>query len=151
MKTLLQIAKTPVRVSEKTVEARCDDLVAQISGRQDVVRFSQARATGQTLGISDRRYRAFGRAFWFEVKAEDGKLSREQLEFLGAEHACGELACCGGVEELKTVLTALRIETERQDHDDFALDICRRIVQDWQGRGIRGEKSPRKPRKEKTT
>lgn len=137
--------------TEKVVEHLCDQLVAAMSGKAGVVRFSQARATNQTRGISDRRYRILGVGLWFEVKSEkdDAQLSKEQRDFLLAELECGGLAACGGLEELQTVITAIRLEQRDEDRDGYALDVCRRIVKQWEGRGRRGEKKPRKPKKEK--
>lgn len=152
MADLLSIARRPNLASEKTVESRCDDLVAKISGKEAVVRFSQARETHQTEGIPDRRYRPFGVCLWFEVKSEkaDAQLTRHQAEFLRAELAGGELAACGTTTELVQVLDAIRTDLFGKEPDGHALAVCERIVQDWEGRGFRGEKKPRQPKKEKT-
>ena len=150
--SLLAIARRPNLSSEKTVEKWCDDLIAKISGKGAVVRFSQARETNQTLGISDRLYSPFGVDLWFEVKSEkpDAQLTRDQSVFLHARLAAGVCAACGTQVELVQVLDAIRADLFGKEADGHALALCERIVQDWEGRGFRGEKKTRQPRKEKS-
>lgn len=119
-----EVATSPRRCApEKQVERWCDDLVEKCSG--EVVRFSQSRATNQTRGISDRRYRLFGHAFWFEVKAEDGKLSNYQYDFISSEMECDCLAACGTHEDLAAFVAALR--RSRAD----AMELARVLLQRW--------------------
>lgn len=134
--------------SEAEVLKFCDSQIKQISGKSAVVRFSQANSTTQTPGIPDRRYRPFGVCVWFEAKSEkpDAQLTREQFDFLTSELAAGELAACGTTRELVQVLDALRGELFGTFADGHALAVCAGIVQDWQGRGFRGEKKPPKPK-----
>lgn len=56
------------------------------------VRFSQSRATHQTLGIPDRRFYCPARrvAVWWEAKTEVGHPSAGQLAFRAMCEACGE-------------------------------------------------------------
>jgi len=62
--------------------------------------FSQARPSMQTPGIPDRRYWAVGLAFWWEMKAEDGRLSPAQDEYLTRELDHGALGGCGTYQDL---------------------------------------------------
>jgi hypothetical protein len=128
--TTMAKRRAPVR-SEKAEEQLCDDLVARIAGRDAVVRFSQARATMQTLGIPDRRYRVHGVAFWFEVKAEDGKLTTAQHAFLLAEIECGNVASCGTLDELIRL-----VEAARKGHA-AAMGCAMAQLAHWVGRGYR--------------
>lgn len=100
MNELLRIATRRHVRSEKAEERLCDNLMAKLGFT--VVRFSQARATNQTLGIPDRRYRntTIGRAFWWEVKAANGKLSEQQFLFLRGEQGVGDSAGCGTLDDL---------------------------------------------------
>ena len=147
---LLTIARRKQLANEKTVEKWCDDLIAQIAGKQGVVRFSQARETNQTRGIADRLYSPWSCDVWFEVKSEkpDAQLSREQSVFLRARLEAGVLASCGRLDELRRTLDALREELFRDAPAGHALAVCAEIVQDWEGRGFRGEKKPRRSPKE---
>lgn len=128
--------RAPVR-SEKAEERLCDDLVARIAGREAVVRFSQARATNQTPGIPDRRYRLFGVALWFEIKAENGKLSAAQRDYLRAELACGSAAACGTLEDLSALLPVLREDRVAIVPGAELLDACTTLVDRWVARGLR--------------
>ncbi len=136
-RSLLEIATAPVRVREKVVEAQCDDVAARMGC--SVVRFSQARATRQSLGISDRRYRLRGVAFWFEVKPPDGQLTREQHVFLESEAECGEVVGCGGTEELVALVTAIANAIPRIALVPFGLGQVHR----WAAKGYRGERKRR--------
>lgn len=124
--------------SESAEEQLCDDLIAQIAGTQAVVKFSQAQAAQQTRGISDRRYRVYGVAFWFEVKAEDGKLTMSQHEFLLQELRHGELACCGTLHDLQELLGQLRGGLLAG-----AREWCLNRVGLWAARGYRKERPTR--------
>ena len=126
--------------SESDEEQLCDDHVARIAGKEAVVKFSQAKATQQTRGISDRRYRVLGHAFWFEVKAEDGKLTESQHQFLERELDYGNLACCGTLDDLKTLLSYF--SSAGADPHTW----CRLRVQRWAAKGYRKEGHPRKRR-----
>lgn len=133
--------------SEAAEEQLCDDLVARIAGTTAVVKFSQAQAAQQTRGISDRRYRVYGVAFWFEVKAEDGKLTMSQHEFLLQELTHGALGCCGGLADLRGFLCLLQAS-----RDDAAVRAklgayCLDIVGAWAARGYRKERSTRATRR----
>ena len=120
--------------SEGDEERLCDDLVARIAGKDAVVKFSQAQAAQQARGISDRRYRVYGVAFWFEVKAEDGKLTMSQHEFLLHELRHGALACCGTLHDLQELLPQLR-----GDLIEGAREWCLNRVGVWAARGYRRE------------
>lgn len=114
---------------ERDVEHLCDQLVESHAGR--VVRYSQARATRQSLGIADREYFVFGAKIRFEVKREDGKLSTQQLELLTLEHDAGGIVCVGGLEELRHLLVSLR------HSQDEARRLGWLFVQLWKMRGLR--------------
>jgi hypothetical protein len=130
-KSLLQLATDPVVPSERTVEAWCDDLIARLAGKTAIVRRSPPHRSAVTKGIPDRRYRVLDTAFDFEVKAPDGALSDEQIFYLREEGRCGSLAACGGVNELSAVIAAIRHEQRTEDADGYALDVCRRLVDEW--------------------
>ncbi len=142
--------------SESAEEQLCDDHVAKIAGTQAVVKFSQAQAAQQTRGISDRRYRVYGVAFWFEVKAEDGKLTMSQHEFLLQELQHGALACCGTLDDLKHLLIKLQaawtagLEHSRQmrlEVLDHARGWCLDRIGQWAERGYRKERPTRSARR----
>ena len=127
--SVLEIARGQYTRSEKEEERRCDDLILGAGG--EAVHFSQARASKQTPGIPDRRYRVRGVAFWWEVKAEDGQLTRDQYHFLMRERHAGCLGGCGTSEDLVKVLTC--------KPGDIPLELIASVVQ-WATRGFRGEK-----------
>lgn len=139
--------------SESAEEQLCDDLIAQIAGTQAVVKFSQAQAAQQTRGISDRRYRVYGVAFWFEVKAADGKLTMSQHEFLLQELQHGALACCGTLHDLQEILSMLashRASTNpvgREGVESFMREWCLNRVGLWAARGYRKERPTRATRR----
>ncbi len=120
--------------SEREEERACDRCVLRLGG--DVVRFSQSRATQQTMGISDRRYRVLRMAFWFEVKAADGKLTREQYRFLTSELECGSLAGCGTERDLILAVGTLA----GGDAPGFVAHL-RAQVERWAAKGFRGERA----------
>jgi hypothetical protein len=142
--------------SETAEEQLCDDLVAKIAGTQAVVKFSQAQAAQQTRGISDRRYRVYGTAFWFEVKAEDGKLTMSQHEFLLQELQHGALACCGTLDDLRHLLMRLHAAFDaglgkgrqsRLEVIDDARGWCLDRIGQWAERGYRKERPTRAARR----
>lgn len=133
--------------SESAEEQLCDDLVAEIAGTQGVVKFSQAQAAQQTRGISDRRYRVYGVAFWFEVKAEDGKLTMSQHEFLLQELQHGALALCGTLLELKGFLYLLQSARENSLLREQLTGYCLDAVGSWAARGYRKEQPTRAARR----
>jgi hypothetical protein len=118
---------------EKEEMRACDDLVRQHDG--EIVSFSQPRATKQTAGIPDRRYRVFGTAFWWEVKSQDpnAQLTADQADFLLAELNAGVLAVCGTVHDLALFLPVVRA------HESMMLVTmrARAIVDRWIRRGFR--------------
>lgn len=135
--------------SETAEEQLCDDLIAKITGTQGVVKFSQAQAAQQTRGISDRRYRVYGVAFWFEVKAEDGKLTMSQHEFLLQELQHDGLACCGTLEDLRALVVQL---LEVRQPGGFGLmpgirQWCLMRIGAWAARGYRKERPTRAARR----
>lgn len=116
---------------ESDVEKACDRHAEAYGYR--VVRLSQRRRSGVHPGLPDRRYQGKRGAFFFEVKAADGKLSREQFAFLLAEIEGGNLASCGGVLELGELLSTL-VKAPRN-----AMAVCRKHIQVWAGHGFRAE------------
>lgn len=134
--------------SESVEEALCDALVAMIAGCEAVVKFSQAQAAQQTRGISDRRYRIFGFGLWFEVKAEDGKLTMSQHTFLLNEIGVGELACCGTLQDLKELLALLQPgQQSRAEVLARARAHCLRVIGDWAAKGYRAERPTKRGRR----
>lgn len=120
---------------ERDVESQCDALVERMQGR--VVRYSQPRASMQSAGIADREYYILGKRIRFEVKAPDGKLSREQAELLTLEHASGGIVAAGGLRELTHLIVALR-------HDaPHGRDLGKLFLDLWIARGLRRGKAKR--------
>lgn len=130
-KTVLEIATTKHTRSEKDEERLCDALARRCG--YTVVRFSQARATMQTEGIPDRLYvhAEAKTALWWEVKREDGKLTRAQYDLLVALDRCGHRVGCGTVRDLTAVLS-------RTYHPIIT-------VTNYASRGFRGEPKPKPP------
>lgn len=120
-----------LRLTERETERLTDDLVKKLGGQ--IVRLSQYRPSKVQLGLPDRRYRLWGLAFFFELKAEHGKLSRQQAEFLLAELKAGAFAACGGVSEIQELYTGWK---RHYDPDAFLRD-CTRIVERWLAKGYR--------------
>ena len=77
------------RLPEKEVEADVDRTLKTLGF--EVTRFSQPRASKQTLGIPDRyaRHPRLGLRLWIEVKAGKNRLSAHQEAWHAAEHAAG--------------------------------------------------------------
>lgn len=131
--------------SERDEERLCDDLVARISSRDCVVRFSQPRNTMQTPGIPDRRYWVYNVALWYEIKAANGRLTGAQEGFLRSELARGCLAACGTLEDLAALLPVLRAVAHPvmpvKAADVTALcsahAACRELVDRWAAKGFR--------------
>lgn len=125
-RTLLEIATAPTIRSEKDEEAACDNVVCRAGAdRKDVVRFSQSRASRQSPGISDRRYRVRSSAFWWEVKADDGRLSDDQILFLSREMDCGEVVGCGNEGDLIAFLQMLA----ELDRANWHPAVCRSMLE----------------------
>jgi hypothetical protein len=128
--------------SEKAELQLCDDLVARIGDREGVVNLSQQRASMVTIGISDRRYRLKGYAFFWEGKADDGKLTMSQHQFLLEELKHGALAGCGGLQDLQEFVGML------QPYDSLVPATllsslrahCLNLVQRWASKGYRAER-----------
>lgn len=132
--------------SESAEEQLCDDHIARLSRKEAVVKFSQAQAAQQTRGISDRRYRVYGFAFWFEVKADDGKLTMSQHEFLLQELQSGSLALCGALADLKAFTTLLEIAQHDNSLREKLVTYCLDAVGTWAARGYRKERLTRRRR-----
>jgi len=123
--------------SEKDEERDCDALVQRMGGRAR--RYSQPRRTMQTAGIADREYVLFDGSIvlrW-EIKAEDGKLTAEQVQLLTEDFNAGRTVGCGTVEDLSLVIAALR----RSPFDGRRLGF--RIMQLYSRRGLRKGKQRR--------
>lgn len=114
---------------EKEEAGKCDALIRAHGG--EIVSFSQPRATKQTEGIPDRRYRCFGVAFWWEVKsqAKDAQLTADQADFLLAELNAGSLAACGTLNDLAWLLPYVR--------NGLPLRAARELVNRWMIKGFR--------------
>ncbi|MBX3173288.1 MAG: hypothetical protein KF709_02695 [Gemmatimonadaceae bacterium] len=130
--------------SEDAEGRQCDDFIARLAGVEGVVQFSQAQAAQQTRGIPDRRYRLLGFTLWYEVKAEDGKLTPSQHKFLTAELQHGELAACGTLEDLQELVHLLNRPADAVMRT--ALAHCTALVGRWAEKGYRREKPMRRRR-----
>jgi hypothetical protein len=139
--------------TEKVEGALCDALVAQLSGREHVVNLSQQRASMLTEGLPDRRYRAFGVAFWWELKAEDGKLTHAQHAFLLAELTSGAPAGCGTLQDLQDLLDVVKAHREPEGviprmHASMTIQAhCLALIGRWSAKGYRTESPPRRRRR----
>lgn len=131
--------------SEKAEGELCDDCVARISGKRGVVNLSQVRASMLTVGVSDRRYRLLGVALMYELKAHDGQLTKSQHEFLLDELEHGALACCGGLEDLRGFIAAVRLE--HQTGQPRIREYCHNTIARWAAKGYRRERIPSKRRR----
>lgn len=141
----LRIARAEHFRSEKDEQRLCDDFMRRASF--DVVCHSQPqRATGVTLGVSDRRYRRRvpqrpeqGIAFAFEVKTDDpkSKLSREQHEYLIGEWEAGQRGACGTLEDLIAYHRVLV-----QGSLAEILGHERHLMAKWVAKGYRRERKP---------
>lgn len=135
--------------SESAEEQLCDDFIARLTTatKKDVVQFSQAQASQQTPGVSDRRYRIYGVAFWFEVKADDGQLTKSQHEFLLQELACGALGTCGNLADLERLVMLLQSTSAvdrasgRVEREGFVREYCEMKLAEWAQRGYRKERT----------
>ncbi len=96
-----------MKVLEKHVEHAVDGLLVPCGFR--VVRFSQTRASKQTLGIPDRRYvhRQMAFAMWWEVKRPGYRQSKDQWGFEQDCVATGELYVLGGPDTAAVLLGAI--------------------------------------------
>ena len=123
---------------ERDVEKACDDLAMQCGYL--VKRLGQRRASRVIEGLPDRRYLnlTLGVAFWFEVKAPAGQISREQYEFLTDELRCGCLGSCGGLEELIELMRA-----RQHFGPDTAMLTAKAQLDAWRFKGFRGERKPK--------
>lgn len=101
--------------TESEIQTNGNDLMRALGF--EVVSFSQPRASKQTPGIADSRYRHAGRklAFWWEWKAADGEQSPDQAAFQRGEEACGCLYGIGGFGDLKMWLEAHGVASFEQD------------------------------------
>lgn len=122
-------------LNERDVARACDSLIEQLGGQ--IVRLEQRRASHIALGLPDRRYRYRGVAFWFELKAENGRLMWDQYQFLRAEYDCGSVAGAGGLEELRQIIDAIR------DPRGDACGMGRHQVEILASLGFRGEPKPK--------
>lgn len=136
----------PRRVSEKEVGLLCDNLATQMGYR--VERYEQQRASRITEGLPDRRlvHPERGWRLWVEYKAKDGKLTRDQHEWLKAEARAGAwVACVCSVEELAVVLNIAR---NHDIHPATRGSQLYELLEDFAARGYRRvpPKRPRRPR-----
>lgn len=118
-------------------EAACDRLVRGLGG--EVFPFSIG-ARSPIPDVPDRRYRLRGVAFWAEIKRPPGlnerkdgyarkdagdKLTQGQLDFLLAEHRCGEIVFAGDREALLRMVMARPGEWRRLGHEALAIVVAR--------------------------
>lgn len=102
-------------------ESRCDALIAQVFGKEAIVRFGRRgkRTTG-TKGVPDRAYFVHDVIVWWEVKDGRDRLSDEQRAFLLRVLRGGGAAGCGNYDNL---LGFLRIAPSKKDGE--------RLVNRW--------------------
>ncbi|MHB1297279.1 MAG: hypothetical protein ACYC0B_02020 [Gemmatimonadaceae bacterium] len=112
----------------------CDDFVLR-APRGSMANFSQKPESMQTRGISDRRYRFYGIAFFYELKAEDGQLTPSQHAFLLDELSSGALAACGTLDDLQAFAA---LAATGAPHAVLAT-YCHALVQRWAAKGYRRE------------
>lgn len=124
---------------EKDEQHLGDDFVTRLEG--EVISLSQTRESQVHEGLPDRRYRVFGVAFWWEWKAENGKLTRSQHVFLQREMDC---FCFGGVgvfEDLEAFVRVVR--SSRLANDAQLLSThCNSLLARWVAKGYRSETRP---------
>lgn len=143
---LLEVSGRACR-DEGAEVALCDELIARVSGKDDgIVNLSQKRESRLTLGLSDRRYRACAIAFFFEVKAEDGKLTPSQHRFLVAELQHGAIASCGTLTDLRALLE-VAVSVPVEGRLARLLAHCADTIGRWAAKGYRREAFPRRRRR----
>lgn len=130
---MIFVQKPSPSATERDVERACDALIASLGG--DVIRTSPPGRTRQHVGLPDRRYRLKGRAWYFEVKRDGGKLTASQLAFLRAELACDALALCGTLEELAGLTRRIAQGVPSASLAGY----CAETVEAWAARGLRRE------------
>lgn len=86
-------------------ESRCDALIAQMFGKEAIVRFGRRgkRTTG-TKGVPDRAYFVGNKFIFWEVKANRDRLSADQSRFLFRILDAGGYAGCGDAQDLLAYL-----------------------------------------------
>jgi hypothetical protein len=142
---LLEVSGRTCR-SEDAEGALCDSLIRQLSGRSGVVQLSQKRESMLTEGLPDRRYRVCGAALFWEVKAEDGKLTAAQHAFLLDELQHGALAACGTLTDLYAMIEILR-RAQAGEGEIAPASACAYLVAKWAERGYRSEPRRRRRRR----
>lgn len=143
---LLEVSGRACR-SEDAESELCDSLILQLTGRSGVVNLSQKRESQLTIGLSDRRYRAHGYAFFYEIKAEDGKLTASQHAFLLDELQHCALAGVGTLEDLRALLDVLRLNYGGRNTTGEPFTHCQALIARWAGKGYRREPPRRHRRK----
>lgn len=133
-------ATLKVRRGEEYEQLDCDRAVLILGGT--VVSLSQSRASMVTEGLPDRRYRVDGMAFWWEVKAADGKLTKDQFDFLMAENECFAPAGCGTLDDLNGFLVEAR-----RSSVIFLSDFGSKLVKRWAEKGFRSVPKKRRKRR----
>lgn len=87
-------------------ESRCDAVIAQLFGKDAIVRFGRrGRRTTGTPGVPDRAYFVRGVLLWYEVKEGKDRLSDAQERFLRRVLNGGGLAACGNSNTLRALVT----------------------------------------------
>lgn len=117
--------------TEADVARECDGFVRALLG-EVTVRSQPQRVLG-SKGQADRRYFLLGVAIEFELKAPGGKLTSDQYDLLKREYLSGNIACCGGLQELKAVIVAAR----RSKADAIELGWLLTVL--WAAKGFRRE------------
>lgn len=57
--------------------------------------------------LPDLRLRRAGASVWFEAKSDRDKLTRGQFRWLASEYLAGGVVGCGGLADLRVLLTAI--------------------------------------------
>jgi hypothetical protein len=98
-------AANEINPFERQEQARCVKLLRTIGFT--VWDLSQYRRANQTPGLPDLMAKHEGRgfAFTFEVKGQEGRLSKHQETFARLAARCGERHLIGGYDTLMTYLT----------------------------------------------
>ena len=111
----------------------CDQLVSHMQG--SITHFEQRRASHLPLGIPDREYRIFRQTIAFEIKSPKDKLTRAQYDLLESKKLSGQIASCGGLDELIHLLPVVRGRALRD-----AQELGWLFVKLWAARGFRPQR-----------
>lgn len=118
---------------------RRDAFIAKFGGTHRIVRFSQPRATKQTLGIYDRRFRVAGVVFWWDYKREGSCLRAEQIDFGESELAYSCPVGCGTLTDLIGYVNAL-MPLAAADRTHYACLMGRKLIEQYRPKAKRARR-----------